>query len=605
MKKLLLTLLTVVCAVGAWADVVTFTFKTDNDITYTATGTSGGGSPCTVSKSNVTLSGTNAYTNTSASLSCYAKSTLTITAPGNITQIDLEYNGKVYPFDEAVGDGTKGTKYAASGAHAASYTPITPASSITLNNTNGGKTELLSLTVTYTAGALVNVTGVSLNKTSASMMVGEKLNLTATVAPANATNKLVSWTSSDETVATVSNGVVSAKKAGNTTITVKTADGNKTATCDVNVTAKTAPVGSVFFESFDAFDGVGANDDVWGAINTTPALGSFDNSGWTTEGNVLSGNQCASIRKSTADTGGTDIPSGLTTPAIGVAGNGHVTFNAQSWTGDTNAFSVDIVGGGTFTAASGVSLSNNNTTAKVTLTKNASWDNFDLSFTGLTANSKFRFYMAKGKRGFLDEVAVWVAPATTTINITTPEGYSTFVSESAFEMPEGFMGAVAEMNGNELRWNWMYDEGEIVPANTPILVFGTEDSAEATLTTGGDAPATNYLVANTTGSTTAASTLAPSAAKFYALSYDANNENLGFYWRAANGASFDVPAGKVFLALPSSASARGFVLNGKTTGIKAVESVKVSNVAYNLAGQRVAANAKGIVIVNGKKMLNK
>ncbi|MBR3965573.1 MAG: Ig-like domain-containing protein [Clostridia bacterium] len=90
------------------------------------------------------------------------------------------------------------------------------------------------------------VTGVSLNKTTASMTEGESLTLTATVVPENATNKNVTWSSSDTNVATVSaSGVVTAKSVGTATITVKTADGSKTATCVVTVKAKTIAVTGV------------------------------------------------------------------------------------------------------------------------------------------------------------------------------------------------------------------------------------------------------------------------------------------------------------------------------------------------------------------------
>jgi formylglycine-generating enzyme required for sulfatase activity len=83
-------------------------------------------------------------------------------------------------------------------------------------------------------GDPVPVTGVELNKTSASLIVGE--TLTATVAPANATNKAVTWSSSDTTVVTVSSsGAVTPVKSGSATITVTTVDGGKTAQCAVTV----------------------------------------------------------------------------------------------------------------------------------------------------------------------------------------------------------------------------------------------------------------------------------------------------------------------------------------------------------------------------------
>lgn len=86
--------------------------------------------------------------------------------------------------------------------------------------------------------ATVAVTGVSLGKTSLSLTEGASEKLLATVSPSNATNKSVTWSSSDDSVATVDqSGNVTAVKAGDATITVRTTDGGKTATCSVNVTA--------------------------------------------------------------------------------------------------------------------------------------------------------------------------------------------------------------------------------------------------------------------------------------------------------------------------------------------------------------------------------
>ena len=81
----------------------------------------------------------------------------------------------------------------------------------------------------------VDVTDVLL-ETTAVIEVGKTETLTATVEPSDATDKTVTWTSSDETVATVDgNGMVTAVKAGTATITAKA--GDKTATCVVIVTA--------------------------------------------------------------------------------------------------------------------------------------------------------------------------------------------------------------------------------------------------------------------------------------------------------------------------------------------------------------------------------
>ena len=84
----------------------------------------------------------------------------------------------------------------------------------------------------------IAVTGVSLNKTELSLVVGSNETLSATVEPATATNKAVTWKSSKPAVAEVDEtGKVTAKQAGTATITVTTKDGGKTATCEVKVLA--------------------------------------------------------------------------------------------------------------------------------------------------------------------------------------------------------------------------------------------------------------------------------------------------------------------------------------------------------------------------------
>jgi hypothetical protein len=92
----------------------------------------------------------------------------------------------------------------------------------------------------------VVVTGVSLDKTTLSLVEGSSATLTATIVPAEAANKRVTWKSSASDVASVdAEGKVTAVKAGTATITVTTADGAKTATCAVTVEANVVPVTGV------------------------------------------------------------------------------------------------------------------------------------------------------------------------------------------------------------------------------------------------------------------------------------------------------------------------------------------------------------------------
>ncbi|MCQ2071096.1 MAG: Ig-like domain-containing protein, partial [archaeon] len=99
---------------------------------------------------------------------------------------------------------------------------------ITVTTVDGGFTATCEVTVP------VHVKGVSLDMTSASVAVGSEFTLVATVTPDNATNKAVSWSSSNKSVATVDeNGNVVVKAPGKATITVITKDKSFIATCKI------------------------------------------------------------------------------------------------------------------------------------------------------------------------------------------------------------------------------------------------------------------------------------------------------------------------------------------------------------------------------------
>ena len=110
----------------------------------------------------------------------------------------------------------------------------TGSTTITATAADGsGKSAECSVTVKEAAN--VPVESVSLDKTSLGLTEGETAQLTATVEPEDASNKNVTWESSNTNVATVNNGEVTAVSAGTATITVTTVDGGKTDTCTVTV----------------------------------------------------------------------------------------------------------------------------------------------------------------------------------------------------------------------------------------------------------------------------------------------------------------------------------------------------------------------------------
>ena len=87
---------------------------------------------------------------------------------------------------------------------------------------------------------IIAVTGITLDQTSGTLTEGSSVVLTATVYPSDASDKTIIWSTSNSTVATVSDGTVTAIKAGTATITAKTQDGNFTAT--YSLTVKAVPV---------------------------------------------------------------------------------------------------------------------------------------------------------------------------------------------------------------------------------------------------------------------------------------------------------------------------------------------------------------------------
>ena len=139
----------------------------------------------------------------------------------------------------------------------------------------------------------IKVTGVTLNKTELFLQVGTTATepLTATVEPADAANTNVTWSSSDETIATVdTDGVVTAVAIGEAEITVTTEDGNKTATCVVTVVDNTPIIDDSCVLYLDGR--LGGNDPItqtWYDLSGNENHGTLNNfayaegSGWTGE----------------------------------------------------------------------------------------------------------------------------------------------------------------------------------------------------------------------------------------------------------------------------------------------------------------------------------
>ena len=183
---------------------------------------------------------------------------------------------------------------------------------ITVTTEDGGKTATCKVTV---SDKEINVTGVQLNKTETSLLVGGSETLVATILPENATNKNVTWKSSDESVATVdASGKVTGVKAGEATITVTTEDGGKTATCKVTVSNKEVNVTSIALNKSTLTLKVGASETLTATI--APANASNTNVTWkssnATIATVDASGKVTGVAKGTATITVTTVDGGKT-----------------------------------------------------------------------------------------------------------------------------------------------------------------------------------------------------------------------------------------------------------------------------------------------------
>ena len=141
---------------------------------------------------------------------------------------------------------------------------------ITVKSKDGYKSSSAEITVVKGA-PIIHVSSVSLNETSLDLLTGDRATLTATVLPSNASDKTISWSSSNENVATVKNGKVTAISAGQATISVTTKDGGLTASCIVSVTQKIVPVNGVSLNYSELELSVGDSEDLIAKVLPTNA----------------------------------------------------------------------------------------------------------------------------------------------------------------------------------------------------------------------------------------------------------------------------------------------------------------------------------------------
>lgn len=192
------------------------------------------------------------------------------------------------------------------------------------------------------------------------------------------------------------------------------------------------------------------------------------------------------------------------------------------------------------------------------------------------------------------------------INIATEEGFGTFYTDKNYVLPQGLTAfGYTSIDGNTLTKSVEYVAGDIVPANTAVVVKGAKGSYNYYNT---EETATKTIEKNLLkGVTTDTRIGASSGVKRYILTR-ADDGILAFY--RTNSGTINVKANRAYLEVPTAMAVASFSLEGTATGINNVVTTAAKQGIYTISGVRLNATTTkglpaGIYIVDGKKVIVK
>ena len=193
------------------------------------------------------------------------------------------------------------------------------------------------------------------------------------------------------------------------------------------------------------------------------------------------------------------------------------------------------------------------------------------------------------------------------INIATEEGFGTFYTDKNYVLPQGLtaFGYTSIEGNNTLTKSVEYVAGDIVPANTAVVVKGAKGSYNYYNT---EEVATKIIEKNLLkGVTTDTRIEAKSGVKRYILTR-ADDGILAFY--RTNTGNINVKANRAYLEVPTAMAVASFSLEGSATGINNVVTTAAKQGIYTISGVRLNATTTkelpaGIYIVDGKKVIVK
>ena len=189
------------------------------------------------------------------------------------------------------------------------------------------------------------------------------------------------------------------------------------------------------------------------------------------------------------------------------------------------------------------------------------------------------------------------------LTISSARHATLYYSNKAFTIPQGVVARTYKIEDNMLKLSKKYVSGDVLPKDIAVVLEADEGSYTFWMTEKqGEKDEKNVLKGTDDNSQTTGGTI------YYGFSN--GKRGVGFYWRKADGGAFENGAHKAYIAYtPSStAQAKSYLVFDTATGVHLTafqESQMEDEPTYNLAGQRVGKDYKGIVITRGKKYLRK
>lgn len=319
--------------------------------------------------------------------------------------------------------------------------------------------------------------------------------------------------------------------------------------------------------------------------NNTTTSGS--STGWTKTDNFSAFNTVYQAGGAVKLGSGTKNGS-VTTKTLNLSENGGafvVEFDVKGWTKVEGDIDVTITGF-------------DKRTVKYTAVCTGEFENIKLYYTGGQENSTVTI-ASTTKRVFLDNLKIYPAYE---VKMSEVE-HATIATELPYVIPAGLKGCVVNVENGKAKVEEVFNENDIVAGGQGLLLKGAK--ADYYLQISGETGAVNFNELNALKPALTETVTAAMGKKLYILAND-ETDGLGFYFQGStNGASVSGIAGKAYLEVnENEAPTQGFSFSGIVSSIEAAALVApAKNEIYDLSGRRVSTPAKGLYIVNGKKVI--